>query len=134
MKVEFTIKGNLEKILQRALRKSGDLSPITKKMGAHMVRSTKKTFRSEGERGSSPFGFESGRWEGLKESTKKWRKRIGKESSKILNLHGASGLRGSITYEGKRFLVKWGPSEKAPYGKYHQSRWTHKAIWLTHSC
>lgn len=120
MKIEFAISGDLQKILQKALRKTGDLSPITKKMGAELQRSTAKTFQSEGERGSSPFGFESGRWEGLTESTKKWRKRIGKSSSKILNLHGASGLKGSITYEGKRFSTKWGPSGNAPYGKYHQ--------------
>lgn len=120
MTIEFAISGDLQRKLQKALRKTGDLSSITKKMGAELQRSTGKTFRGEGERGSSPFGFESKKWADLKESTKKWRKRIGKASSPILNLHGASGLAGSITYEGKRFSVKWGPSGNAPYGKYHQ--------------
>lgn len=118
MKIEFAIKGDLQKKLQKALRKSGDLSPIMKKMGAELQRSTAKTFRNEGERGSSPFGFEAQKWKGLKDSTKKWRKRIGHSSSPILTVTG--NLRGSITYEGKRASVKWGPSGDAPYGKYHQ--------------
>lgn len=130
MKIEFTISGDLERILRKALRKTGDLSPIFKDLGAELQRSTAKTFQSEGERGSSPFGFESGRWKDLAESTKKWRKRIGKSSSKILNLRGSGGLKGSITYEARKTSVKWGPSTKAPYGKYHQAPELFNCPWL----
>lgn len=120
MKIEFKIEGNLQRQLQKATQKTKDLSFITKMMGIQMQRSTEKTFRHEGQRGGSIFGFESKKWDDLKDSTKKWRKGIGKSSSPILNLHGSSGLKGSITYEAGRFSTKWGPSEHAPYGKYHQ--------------
>lgn len=120
MRIEFKIEGTLQKNLQRAARRSKDLSFIAKKMGMQLQKSTKDTFKHEGARGGSIFGSETKKWDKLKDSTKKWRKRIGKASSPILNLHGSSGLKGSITYEAKKFSTRWGPSSHAPYGKYHQ--------------
>ena len=120
MQLNFKIEGNLQRNLERAARKAGDLTYISKRMGSYMVRSTDKTFRKEGARGNSIFGSGE-KWTGLTDVTKKWRKRIGHPDSPILQVTG--NLKGSLTYEPHRDKVVWGTSSVAPYGKHlHKKR------------
>jgi phage gpG-like protein len=120
MQLDFKIEGNLQRNLEKAARKAGDLTYISKRMGSYMVKSTTKTFNKEGARGNAVFGGGS-KWKGLEDSTKKWRKRIGKEDSPILSVTG--NLKGSLTYEPHKDKVVWGTSSVAPYGKYlHKKR------------
>jgi len=120
MKLDFKIEGTLQRNLERAARKAGDLTYISKLMGTHMVRSTDKTFRKEGARGNAVFGS-GAKWTGLTDATKAWRKRIGKADSPILSVTG--NLKNSIVSETHKDKVVWGTSEVAPYGKYlHKKR------------
>ena len=117
MQIDFKVSGTLQRNLERAARKAGDLTYISKKMGDFMVKSTTKTFEKQGARGNAIFGSGE-KWTGLKESTKRWRKKIGHPDSPILQVTG--NLKGSITRESHKDKVVWGASEVAPYGKYHQ--------------
>jgi len=119
MQIDFKISGNLQRQLEKAARKAGDLTFISKKMGDFMVKSTTKTFEREGARGEAIFG--SGKkWIGLAPATKKWREKIKHSDSPILNVTG--NLKGSITRESHKDKVVWGTSEDAPYGQYLQKK------------
>jgi phage virion morphogenesis protein len=117
MQIDFKIEGTLQRNLERAARKAGDLTYISKRMGSYMVKSTDKNFKKEGARGDVIFGSGE-KWTGLKESTKRWRKRIGHPDSPILQVTG--NLKNSLIYKPHKDKVIWGASEVAPYGKYHQ--------------
>jgi phage gpG-like protein len=116
----------IKQVLEKALKKSNDLNIIYKKMGDQLMKSTDKTFKHEGRIGS--IGIEQEPWKPLAESTKKWRKRIGKENSPILQLTG--NLKNSPVYEYDKNMLKWGPSTVAPYAKYHISPLPRKKIPL----
>jgi phage gpG-like protein len=123
MQIDFKISGNLQRQLEKAARKAGDLTYISKKMGDFMVKSTTRTFEKQGARGNAIFGSGE-KWTGLTDVTKKWRKKVGHPwdaKSKILQVTG--NLKGSITREPHRDKVVWGTSSDAPYGKYlHKKR------------
>jgi phage gpG-like protein len=120
MQLDFKIEGNLQRNLERAARKAGDLTYISKKMGDFMVKSTTKTFEKQGARGNAVFGSGE-KWAGLTDATKKWRVRIGHPDSPILQVTG--NLKGSLTYESHRGKIVWGTSRVAPYGKdLHKKR------------
>jgi len=116
MQIDFKIEGNLQRNLEKAARKAGDLTFISKRMGSYMVKSTTRTFDKEGA-----SGFSGTKWAGLTDATKRWRKKIGHPDSPILSVTG--NLKGSITYEPHKDKIVWGTSNVAPYGKYlHEKR------------
>jgi phage virion morphogenesis protein len=99
--------------LQHNMRKLSatmkDLRPVMKRVGVYMVASTNKNFRRQGM---------TSKWPDLAESTKRQRAKKGKWPGRMLDVHGASGLRGSITFQAGREDVVIGTS--VPYARKHQ--------------
>ncbi len=81
----------IERQLNEAFRRvSGDKTQLMEMIGESILESVQENFQQEGR---------PQKWDGLEESTKVQRRKLGRSQGKILNRSGASGLLGSINYQ-----------------------------------
>lgn len=102
--MDLRADAKLQRNMRKLLAVTKDMRPEMKRVGVYMLGSVNKTFRAQGR---------PKRWKGLAESTKKRRAKIGKWPGRILDVHGASGLRGGYTFQASRDNVIIGTS--VPY-------------------
>ena len=76
----------LNALLSTVRRKFSDLTPLTADVSVRMLSAVHENFEKEGR---PP-------WDSLAESTKEQRRKKGHANAPILNIHGSSGLLGSV--------------------------------------
>ncbi len=100
------------KYVRDAKAKLDNLEPVMRVAAEKLKSISDATFRTQ----SAPDGTE---WAPLKPATLKQKERLGFSPLRLVR-HGARGLQGGTTFEGRRNGIRIGTSPLTPYAAYHQ--------------
>jgi len=93
--------GKISDLFAKLSKKTKKMRPVMNDIGALIHDSVMENFEQEGRP----------KWADLRPSTKAIRKKVGKWPGQMLNMHGASGLLGSINYRAEDDRVSVGTNK-----------------------